>query len=152
MDAVPRRTGTLLVYAGSIGLATTFLVCVFFNDVMHALRGWACDGHGCTVPAQWAFEQSHDVFVLWFGGLRSVLQIRAGVHMQASGFNRRLPLVAYLVVAALDCTILGVIGELPAWTMVMTMGWPIVVYTITRTDAVRSLVWDPAQIPTARVV
>ena len=149
---VPRRTGTLLVYAGAIGLATTFLVCVFLNDVLLGLRGWHCGGRGCTVPGEWTFEQTRDVLVLWLGGVRSVLQIRAGLHMQDDRLDRRLPLVAYLVVAAIDSVILAAIGELPAWTLTLAAGWPLAVYALTRSSSVRPLVWDSIRLPSARLL
>ena len=147
---VPRKTGTLLVYAGSIGLATTFLVCVYLHDVLRLLRGWHCGGGSCNVPLQWTLDQSRDVFLLWFGGLRSVLQIRAGLHLQQEGLARRGPLVTYLVVAALDFAFLSSLGELPGWTLMLVGGWPLFVYALTRSQALRSLVWDePGDLPRA---
>jgi hypothetical protein len=149
---VPKRTGTLLVYAGAIGLATTFLLCVFLHDVLHALRGWHCTGRTCTVPANWSIEQTRDVFLLSFGVLRSVFQIRAGLHMQVAGFDRRLPLVMYLVVAALDCAFLAALGEVPTWALALSAGWPIAVYALTRSSTVRPLVWDAMRLPSARLL
>ena len=148
---VPRRTGTLLVYAGAIGLASTFLACVFLADILRALRGWHC-GSSCTVPGSWTSQQTLDVIVLWLGGVRSVLQIRAGLHMQDERLDRRLPLVAYLVVAALDCVILAAVGELPAWALALAAGWPLAVYALTRSATVRPLVWDAIRLPSARLL
>jgi hypothetical protein len=150
---VPRRTAKLLVYAGSIGLAITFLVCVFLSDVMHALRGWHC-GRDCTLPAVWSFEQSRDVFVLWLGGVRSVLQIRAGLRLQVGHHERRGPLGAYLAVAVIECAILAAIGDLPPWALALDAGWPLAVFAITRSPSVRPLVWDwpSIQLPSARLL
>lgn len=148
---VPRRTGTLLVYAGAIGLATTFLVCVFLQDILHALRGWKC-GRTCTVPGAWSLEQTRDVLVLWLGGVRSVLQIRAGLHMQDDRLDRRLPLVTYLVVAALDSAFLASQGDLPAWALAVAAGWPLAVFALTRSASVRPLVWEPIRLPSARLL
>jgi len=146
----PRRTGTLLVYAGSVGLATTFLLCVYLHDVLRAIRGWHCGYDSCTVPITWTFEQTRDVLVLWFGGLRSVLQIRAGLHLQAVGFDHRSPLVTYLVIAALDCVLLWSL-DLPAWTLALSAGWPLFVYALSRSSTVRPLVWEPAGLPKAHL-
>jgi hypothetical protein len=148
---VPRRTGTLLVYSGAIGLATTFLVCVFLNDVLGALRGWRC-GSSCTVPWKWGNQQTSDVLVLWLGGVRSVLQIRAGLHMQDARLDRRLPLITYLVVSALDCGFLATLGEVPAWALALAAGWPLAVYALTRSPSVRPLVWEPISLPSARLL
>ncbi len=152
MVRVPRRTGTLLVYAGSVGLAATFLACVYLHDILHALRGWYCTSRACTVPAEWTFQQTRDVCLLWLGGLRSVLQIRAGMCMQHDASDRRRALVAYLAVAALDCVLLAAVHELPAWTLAMLAGWPLLVFGLTRSSTVRPLVWEPIELPTARVV
>ena len=148
---VPRRTGTLLVYAGAIGLATTFLVCVFLHDVLDALRGWHC-GASCTVPGKWGSQQTIDVLVLWLGGVRSMLQIRAGLHMQDARLECRVPLVAYLVVAAIDCVVLAAIGEAPTWALALAAGWPLAVYALTRSASVRRHVWEPIRLPSARLL
>lgn len=149
---VPRRTGTLLVFAGTIGLATTFLVCVFLHDVLAALRGWRCHYGECSVPAAWGSEQSFDVLVLWFGGLRSVLQIRAGIVLQEPVIaDRRGPLVAYLVVATIDCALLVVLA-VPSSLVALAAGWPLAIYALTRTTSLRALVWETLRLPRARVV
>ena len=150
--AVPRRTGTLLVYAGSIGLGATFLVCVYLNEVLYVLRNWHCSSSSCTVPAAWTLDQTRDTFLLWFGGLRSVLQIRAGMRMHHPDVERRSALLAYLVVAALDCVLLAALGELPTWVVAILAGWPLAVFALTRTPSVRPHVWEPLRIPHARIV
>lgn len=149
---IPRRTGTLLVYAGSVGLATTFLLCVYLHDVLRAVRGWQCTYDHCTVALSWSWQQSADVLVLWFGGLRSVLQIRAGLHMQQAGFDHKRPLVAYLVVALVDCVFLASLGALPAWALALTIGWPLFVYALSRSSTVRPLVWEPITLPRAHLL
>ena len=150
--SVPRRTGALLVYAGSVGLATTFLLCVYLHEVLHALRGWSCGSGSCTVPMTWSLDQTRDVFVLWFGGLRSILQIRAGLHLQQDGLDRRAPLVAYLIVALLDCVLLAGLGEVPAWALTLAAAWPLFVYALTRSTSVRRLVWEPTTLPRAHLL
>lgn len=149
---VARRTGTLLVYAGSVGLATTFLLCVYLHEVLGALRGWHCGRETCTVPTVWSLAQTCDVFLLWFGGLRSILQIRAGLHLQAEGFDARRPLLAYLAIAALDCVMLASLGEIPAWALALVTGWPLFVFALTRIGAVRVLVWERQTLPHARLL
>ena len=151
---VPRRTGVLLVYAGSVGLATTFLLCLYLNDVLAATRGWHCGSEygSCTVPISWTWERTRDVLILWFGGLRSALQIRAGLHMQWEGFDRRRPLLAYLTVAGFDCLFLASLGELPSWVLALAVGWPMFVYALTRAASVRPLVWEPTQLPRAQLL
>jgi hypothetical protein len=151
MDA-PRRTGTLLVYAGAVGLATTFLVCLYLHEVLAEIRGWHCSSESCTVPATWTWERSWDVLLLWFGGLRSALQIRAGLHMQWEGFDRRGPLVAYLVVAAIDSVLLLGLGELPQGTLMLVVGWPVFVYGLTRSSSLRHVIWEPMKLPMARLL
>lgn len=146
--AMPRRTGTLLVYAGSVGLATTFLVCVYLHEIVGAIRGWHC-GATCNVPTAWSLDQTRDVFVLWFGGLRSILQIRAGLYLQAENFDRRGPLVTYLTVAALDCALLASLGNVPAWALALATAWPLFVYALTRSASVRPLVWERETLPRA---
>jgi hypothetical protein len=148
-----RRTGTLLVYAGSIGLVTTLMCCVDLHEILRALRGWNCGRESCTLPTEWSFQQTRDVFMLWFGGLRSVLQIRAGLHMQQPTIEPRRAFVAYLVVAALDSLALASLNELPAWTLGLVVGWPIFVYALTRTAGTRAVVWDSRLVlPRARVI
>lgn len=149
---VPRRTGTLLVYAGSVGLAATFLVCVYLYDILHAIRGWHCAFEDCSVPAAWTIDQTRDTFLLWLGGLRSVLQIRAGMSMHHSALDRRAPLVQYLVVAAIDTVLLVGLGQLPAWVIACVAGWPMLVLALTRSASVRPLVWERLTIPAARLV
>jgi hypothetical protein len=149
---VPRRTGALLVYAGSVGLATTFLVSLYLNDVLAATRGWHCGYESCTVPATWTWERTRDVLLIWLGGLRSALQIRAGLHMQWEGFDRRGPLLAYFTVAGFDCLFLMYLGELPSWTIALAVCWPVFVYALTRVSSVRSLVWEPITLPRARLL
>ena len=153
MDAAPRRTGTLLVYAGSVGLAITFLVCLYLNEILGATRGWHCDHqHACTVPGAWTWERTRDVLLLWFGGVRSALQIRAGLHMQWDGFDRKSPLVLYLAVAAIDTAFLAYLGELPMWTLALAGGWPLFVYALTRSSTVRPHVWEPMSLPRAQLL
>ena len=149
---MPRRTGALLVYAGAIGLATTFLICVYLHEVMHAIRGWQCSQTDCSIPGTWSFEQTRDGALLWLGGLRSVLQIRAGLYLQQDAFERRGPLVTYLVVAAIDCVLLASLGQLPAWTLALAAGWPLLVIALTRSSSVRPLVWEPLRLPRARLL
>ena len=141
-----RRTGTLLVYAGSVGLATTFLLCVYLQEALRALRGWHCDYEACTIPAAWSLEQTRDMLVLWFGGLRSVMQIRAGLWLQQPGFVRRGPVNAYLAIAAIDCVLLALL-PLPDWTFALAASWPLFVYALTRSVAV-----EPLQLPRARLL
>ena len=152
MDAAPRRTGTLLLYAGSVGLATTFLVCLGLNEILASIRGWHCTYESCTVPATWTWERTRDVMLLFLGGVRSALQIRAGLHMQWEGFDRKGPLVQYLAVAALDTVLLAYLGELPAWTLALAGGWPLFIFALTRTSSVRPLVWEPMQLPRAQLL
>jgi hypothetical protein len=142
----------LLVYAGAIGLATTFLVCVYLHEVLSALRGWHCGYDTCTIPTAWSLDQTRDVLLLWFGGLRSILQIRAGLHLQAEGFDGRRPVVTYLVVAAIDCAMLAALGEIPVWALALAAGWPLFVFALTRTASVRALVWERATLPNARLL
>ena len=150
---VPRRTGSLLVYAGSVGLATTFLLCLYLNEILAATRGWHCGSESCTVPATWTWERTRDVLLLWFGGLRSALQIRAGLHMQCESLDRRRPLIAYLAVAGFDCVFLASLGELPSWVLVLAVGWPLVVYALTRaSSSVRALVWEPMTLRRAQLL
>lgn len=148
---VPRRTGTLLVFAGSIGLATSFFVCMCLHQVLAAVRDWHCTYESCTVPAAWTVDRTRDVLLLTLGVLRSVLQLRAGSCMQQAGFDRRGPLVAYLGVAALDTALLCYLGELPTWTLVLAGAWPLFVFAITRSSSVRPLVWEP-MLPAARLL
>ena len=152
MDGVPRRTGMLLVYAGAVGLFVTFMTCVCLHHVLAATRGWHCTDESCTVPAGWTFERTRDVLLLSLGALRSALQIFAGLQMQRVGFDRRGPLVAYLVVALFDCVFLWHLGELPAWTLALAAGWPLFVYAITRSSSVRPLVWEPIMLPRAQLL
>ena len=149
---VPRRTGALLVYAGSVGLATTFLLCLYLNDILAATRGWHCSYESCTVPTSWTWERTRDVLLLWFGGLRSALQIRAGLNMQWDSFDRRGPLITYLTVAGFDCLFLLYLGELPSWTLALAVGWPMFVYALTRASSVRALVWEPSRLPRAQLL
>jgi hypothetical protein len=149
---VPRRTGTLLAYAGSIGLATTFLLCVYLHEVLGSLRGWHCGYTTCNVPTVWSLAQTRDVLVLWFGGLRSILQIRAGLYLQEQSFDGRGPLVTYLVVAAIDCVMLASLGEIPVSALALAAGWPLFVFALTRTGSVRALVWERTTLPRARVL
>ena len=153
MDAAPRRTGTLLVYAGYVGLATTVLVCLCLQDVFAATRGWHCAyDYACTLPSTWTWERTRDVLVLWFGGVRSVLQIRAGRHMRRDGFDRKSPLVQYLAVAAIDTIVLAYLGELPVWTLVLAGAWPLFIYGLTRSSSVRAHVWEPISLPRAQLL
>lgn len=140
-----RKTGSVLVYAGSIGLATTFLVCVYLHDVLRLVRGWHCGGGHCNVPASWTIEQTRDVLLLWLGGLRSVLQIRAGLHLQQDE-HARGPLAMYLVVAALDFVLLAAFGELPNVVLGLVGCWPLFVFALTRSQA------GLEPLPRARVV
>lgn len=149
---VPRRTGVLLVYAGCVGLATTFLLCIDLDEILAGTRGWHCQYESCSVPATWSWERTRDVLLLWFGGLRSALQLRAGLHLQWAGFERRGPLLAYLVVAAFDTLFLASLGELPAWTLALAAGWPVFVFALTRTASVRPLVWDEVGLPRAQLL
>lgn len=152
MDAAPRRTGTLLVYAGYVGLATTFLVCLSLSRIFESTRGWHCGyPDACTVPVFWTWERTRDVLVLWFGGVRSVLQIRAGRHMR-DGFDRKSPLVQYLAVAAIDTLVLAYLGEFPVWTLVLAGGWPLFIYGLTRSSSVRAHVWEPMSLPRAQLL
>ena len=149
---VPRRTGALLVYAGSVGLATTFLLCLYLNDILAATRGWHCTYEECTVPATWTWERTRDVLLLWLGGLRSALQIRAGLHMQWEGFDPRRPLIAYLTIAGFDCLFLAYVREVPSWALALAVAWPLFVYALTRVASVRALVWEPMRLPRAQLL
>lgn len=124
---------------------------MYLGELLHALRGWHCTTDVCNLPAAWQLEQTRDVVLLWFGGLRSVLQIHAGLRLQSNS-DRKGPLTAYLVVAAVDCAALAAVVALPVWVLVLVAGWPLFVYAITRTAAVRPLVWEPLGLPRARLL